>query len=127
MVGPLSTWPSWPEFTVDGEESEKSADLTTFKADIINEYGQESLIKSWLEVCSKLEQVTKEIREKGNKVIPEISFEDFDELSEQKKEEYKTIGCFLIRGVVQKELAEKWVVDLKSYVAENEDMVTGMY
>jgi hypothetical protein len=127
MVGPLSTWPSWPEFTVDGEESEKSADLTTFKADIINEYGQESLIKSWLEVCSKLEQVTKEIREKGNKVIPEISFEDFDELSEQKKEEYKTIGCFLIRGVVQKELAEKWFVDLKSYVAENEDMVTGMY
>jgi hypothetical protein len=127
MVGPLSTWPSWPEFTVDGEESEKSADLTTFKADIINEYGQESLIKSWLEVCSKLEQVTKEIREKGNKVIPEISFENFDELSEQKKEEYKTIGCFLIRGVVQKELAEKWFVDLKSYVAENEDMVTGMY
>ncbi|QKX60558.1 uncharacterized protein TRUGW13939_07703 [Talaromyces rugulosus] len=125
MVGPLSTWPSWPEFTVDSEEREKSADLTTFKTDIINEYGQENLIKSWLKVCSKLEEITKEIREKGNKVIPEITFEDLDQLSEQKKEEYKTVGCFLIRGVVQKELAEKWFVDLKSYVADNEDMVTG--
>jgi hypothetical protein len=127
MVGPLSTWPSWPEFTVDSEEREKSADLTTFKTDIINDYGQENLIKSWLKVCSKLEEITKEIREKGSKVIPEITFGDLDQLSEQKKEEFKTVGCFLIRGVVQKELAEKWFVDLKSYVADNEDKVTGMY
>lgn len=126
MVGPLDTWPAWPEFT-SIPNNEQSDDLANYKSAIIQEYGQEALTKSWLKVCSELEQVTKEIREKGNAVIPEISFSGLQGLSEEQKEEYKKVGCFLIRGVVDKEVAEEWFKNLKSYVAENKELVTGMF
>lgn len=125
MVGPLDTWPAWPEFTSIPND-EQSDDLASYKSAIIQEYGQEALTKSWLKVCSELKKVTKEIREKGSAVIPEISYSDLQSLSQEQKEEYKKVGCFLIRGVVDKDVAEEWFKDLKSYVAENKDLVTGM-
>lgn len=125
MVGPLDTWPAWPEFT-SIPANEQSDDLANYKSAIIQEYGQEALTKSWLKVCSELEKVTKEIREKGNAVIPEISYSDLQSLSEVQKEEYKNVGCFLIRGVVDKDVAEGWFKDLKKYVADNKDLVKGM-
>lgn len=125
MVGPLTTWPAWPEFSSIPND-EQSDDLANYKSAIIQEYGQEALIKSWLKVCSELEKVTKEIREKGNAVIPEISYSELQDLSIKQKEEYKRVGCFLIRGVVEKDVAEEWFKDLKGYVADNKDLVTGM-
>lgn len=123
MIGPLGTWPAWPEFTAD--TAEEAEDLMQYKNSIIKEYGEEKLRASWLKVCSNLEEVTKEIQEKGNKIIPEISCEDLESLSANQKENLKDIGCFLVRGVVQKEVADKWFSDMKSYIADNKEMIKG--
>ena len=107
MIGPLDTWPAWPEFTSIPDE-EQSDDLVNYKSAIIQEYGQEAITQSWLKVCSELEKVTREIREKGSAIIPEISFHDLQSLTEERKEECKKVGCFLIRDVVNQEVAEQW-------------------
>lgn len=123
MIGPLETWPAWPEFTADA--AEKAEDLMQYKNIIIKEYGKGKLRASWLKVCSNLEEVTKEIQEKGNKIIPEISCEDLESLSAEQKDKLKDIGCFLVRGVIQKEVADKWFSELKSYIANNKEMIKG--
>ncbi|OKL62045.1 hypothetical protein UA08_02405 [Talaromyces atroroseus] len=124
MIGSLDTWPAWPEFSLNNN-AERSDDLIQFKKAIIKEYGQENLTRSWVKVCSNLEQITAKIRDAGSTIIPEIAFDQLQYLSEEQKEESKKIGCFIIRGVVQRDLAEKWLKDLKDYVSENRKMVTG--
>jgi hypothetical protein len=44
-----------------------------------------------------------------------------------KKEELKTVGCFVVRGVVSKNEATEWYHQLKGYVAGNKESVTGSW
>ena len=116
-------WPDWPEFIK--EKGEENDDLLKFKHEIVNEFGEESLRRSWLKVCKELEKITDNLAEKGTSAIPEIPFEELFTLSEERKQNLKDIGCFVVRGVVDKDQADKWFSELKTYVAENRAQITG--
>lgn len=123
MPGRLLNWPNWPEFTpTKGEDGD---DLIEFKKAIVDKYGKDALVKSWLKVCKKLETVTDEIAEKGTSVIPDVQFEDFFSLTPEQKNRLKAIGCFVVRNVVDKEQAAEWFENLKQYVAANRASIQG--
>ena len=123
MAGNLSSWPSWPEFTP--ENGEPGDDLAMYKAAIKHEYGQDNLEKSWIKVCHKLEDITREIKEKGSSIIPEIQFKDLSSLTMEQKQKFRDIGCFVIKGVIDREQADQWFDDLKKYVSDNGENITG--
>jgi hypothetical protein len=123
MPGRLRSWPAWPEFTPS--KAEAKDDLVAIKKTIVDEYGQEALTKAWLKTCEALKTVTDDLAERGTGGIPQIEFEDFFKLSDEEKQRFKDIGCFVVRNVVSKEQADQWFADLKDYVAANKSNVSG--
>ncbi|KAL6243499.1 hypothetical protein RBB50_009492 [Rhinocladiella similis] len=123
MPGKLMSWPDWPEFTAS--KAETGDDLIAFKKAIVDKYGQDALVESWLKVCKELESVTDNIAELGSSVIPEVSFDDMFTLSPEKKEELKNVGCFVVRDVFTREQADEWFLNLKEYVAANRASIGG--
>lgn len=113
----------WQEYTQkDGEAGD---DLVQYKKDVVAKYGEEGIKKSWLEVCEALKKVTDEIAEKKTGMIPEVQYSDFAGLSDARKQELKDVGCFVVRGVIEKDVVEEWFKDLKSYIAKNQQDVRG--
>ncbi|KAJ9614904.1 hypothetical protein H2204_014303 [Knufia peltigerae] len=123
MPGKLMSWPDWPEFTPG--KAETGDDLIAYKKAIVDQYGQDALVKSWLKVCKELESVTDRIAELGSSAIPEVSFDDMFTLSPEKKEELKNVGCFVVRDVFTREQADEWFLNLKEYVAANRSSIGG--
>lgn len=123
MPGSLKKWPDWPEF-VNGK-AEPGDDLTQYKKDVAKKFGEENLRRSWLKVCKELEGITDHLAEKGTSAIPEIPYEDLFTLSDERRQQLKDIGCFVVRGVVDRKQADQWFAELKDYVAKNRSNVTG--
>lgn len=127
MPGALQTWPAWPEFTAAKGEADLDGEFVKYKKDLLALYGEDAIRKSWLKVCKDLETITDGIAEKGTSTIPEIRYEDFFDLSPEKKQNLKDTGCFVVRGVVSESLATGWFNELKTYVADNGPKVGGNY
>ena len=126
MPGVLSeAFTSWPVYTSSKGEDAPREELIQYKKDIVAQYGEEAIKASWLKVCKELETLTDEISEKGTSIIPEVSYEEMLDLSEEKKAELQKRGCFVIRGVVSEEQATKWYKDVKKYYEDNKPKVTG--
>lgn len=123
MSGTLATWPDWPVFTKDN--SEGSDDLVGFKRAIIDRYGEEALTRSWLKVCQSLERATDHIARNGSTVIPELDYHELFSLDNEKKEELKGVGCFVVRNVFSRTQADEWFRSLKEYVSDNEKNING--
>ncbi|KIW66464.1 hypothetical protein PV04_05799 [Phialophora macrospora] len=123
MPGKLLSWPDWPEFTA--AEAESGDDLVGYKKTIAEKYGKDNIIKSWLKVCQELESVTDRIAEQGTSVIPEVRFDEIFELAPERKQALKDVGCFVVRGVVSREQADRWFEDLNEYVAANRASISG--
>ncbi|KAK5119742.1 hypothetical protein LTR85_007318 [Meristemomyces frigidus] len=123
MPGALKQWPTWPEFTKDKGEAEK--EFAQYKKDIAEQYGEAALRQSWVKVCKKLESLTDEIAEKGTSMIPVIPFDEIKDLSPEKRAELQSVGCFVVRGVVDRPTADEWFQNAKTYVADNRSSITG--
>lgn len=113
----------WKEFPQ--ETGETGEELVQYKKDIVAKYGDEGIKKSWIEVCALLEKVTKVIAEKKTSMIPDIKFSEFADLSEERVQKLKEVGCLVVRDVIDREEAEGWFMDLKRYIADNKNDVTG--
>lgn len=124
MPGRLANWSDWPEFTT--AKAETADDLITIKKAIVDRYGEESLVKSWLTVCQALAVVTDEIAQKGSGAIPEVQYDEFFSMSTEQKKEIKDIGCLVVRNVFSKDQTRQWFQDLKDYVASNRESISGM-
>jgi hypothetical protein len=120
----LNYWPPWPLFNV--EKGENKPENVTYKRIIVEKYGAESIRRSWLQTCASLQQVTAEIEAKKTDIIPVLTFNEILNASEEKKEELKSLGCFVVRGVVPREEATWWYWDLKGYVEDNKKSITGL-
>jgi hypothetical protein len=120
----LNYWPPWPLFSV--EKGENKPENVTYKRIIVEKYGAESIRRSWLQTCASLQQVTAEIEAKKTDIIPVLTFNEILNASEEKKEELKSLGCFVVRGVVPREEATRWYWDLKGYVEDNKKSITGL-
>ncbi|RFU27655.1 hypothetical protein B7463_g8682, partial [Scytalidium lignicola] len=125
MPGKLETWPTWPEYNFSKSEADPTGSLLQIKQEIISEYGESALRQAWLKVCSELSKITDDIAEKGTDIIPEVNFDELFHLDTEKKEELKDKGCFVVRGVVDKEVADGWFAGLKEYVEKNKQKVIG--
>ena len=123
MLDYTNNWPSWPEFTK--ETGERHPDNVLVKKQIAARYGKEALRQSWTKVCQNLERITKNIAGQQSKVIKEIEYSELTGLSEEKKDEIKKTGCFVIRNVIPRDTANEWFKQLQTYVADNEDAITG--
>ncbi|KIX93494.1 uncharacterized protein Z520_10672 [Fonsecaea multimorphosa CBS 102226] len=123
MPGRLLSWPDWPEFTA--AKAEPGDDLVGYKKAIVDKYGKDNIVQSWLKVCKELKSVTDRIAEHGTAVIPEIQFDEVFSLTPEKKQGLKDVGCFVVRNVFSREEADKWFTDLKEYVAANRSQIKG--
>lgn len=113
----------WPQFV--REEGELDPENVRVKKDIAAEYGEEALRKSWITTCNALNKITRSIEDKQTSLIPELSYDEAMDMSEAKKDELRSVGCFVIRGAVPKETADGWFDDLQGYVNDNKDTITG--
>jgi hypothetical protein len=118
-------WPPWPIFLA--EKGENKPENVTYKRTIVKKYGTEAIRQSWLETCKTLERVTAEIEEKKTDIIPVLTLDEILNASEEEKEHLKSVGCFVVRGVVPRNEATQWYWDLKGYVEENRDSITGTH
>ncbi|KAL6399647.1 hypothetical protein AUP68_17052 [Ilyonectria robusta] len=123
MAGKAATWPDWPEFVKTTAES--GDDLVGYKTAIVEKYGKESLVKSWLKVCKELASVTAKISAAGNSIIPEVQYGDMFTLDPEEKQKLKDTGCFIVRNVYTREQADEWFKNLKDYVAANRPSIRG--
>ena len=123
MPGRLLQWPEWPEYTLD--KAERNDDLVQYKREIIDQYGEDALRQSWLRVCKELAGITDILAGKGTFAIPELRFEDLSTLSDEEKQLCKETGCFVVRDVIPDEETTKLFQDLKRYVADNRDQISG--
>ncbi|KAK5131373.1 hypothetical protein LTR08_000976 [Meristemomyces frigidus] len=69
--------------------------------------------------------LTDEIAEKGSSKIPVLSFEETKNMWPEKRTELQSVGCFVVRGVVDKPTADEWFLNAKSYVEDNKFSITG--
>lgn len=121
----LAVWPDWPEFVSSDVPSEEEEQFKAYKKHIVNEYGEENLRKAWLKTCDDLKTITAELSQKGSAVIPELEFNDLQNLSEEKVNELKKVGCFVIRSVIPAEEATAQFKNVKQYVSDNKDSLHG--
>jgi len=119
----MHTQSDWKEYTLETGETDPI--LKQYKCNIISAYGEEALRTSWLKVCKDLETVTKEIKNKKTSIIQEVDFEDIQKLSQKQIDELKSTGVFVIRGLIPRREADEWFTDLKRYVAENREKISG--
>jgi hypothetical protein len=113
----------WPDYT--RESGQRGSDLIRYKKELVAQYGEENIQRSWIKICKELEVITDEIAKQKSSVIPEIKFADFQNLTPEKKQELQTKGCFVVRQVVSQEKATEWFKDLKQYIADNKEHVSG--
>lgn len=123
MIDPTNDWPAWPEFTK--ETGENDPDNVRIKKEILTKYGEAAIRQSWTKVCQNLALRTEEIAKRQSSIIQEIEYTALSTLSEEKKAELKQTGCFVIRNVIPKSTANEWFQQLQTYVADNEDTITG--
>lgn len=121
----LNYWPPWPLF--NAQKGENKPENIIYKRSIVEKYGAEAIRQSWLQTCAALEQVTAEIEAKKTGIIPVLKLNEILNASEEKKKELKNLGCFVVRGVVPRNEATQWYWNLKSYVEDNREHITGLY
>lgn len=123
MPGKLVEWPNWPEFSL--KTGEHGDDLIGYKKAIVDEFGEEALTQAWLKTCKALKSVTEEIAQAGTAYIPEVKFDELFDLPAERRQQLKDIGCFKVKGVFDRKQADQWFHELKAYVANNKDSISG--
>lgn len=126
MPGVLLDWPAWPEF-MQVENNPLDPDFPKTKNEIVAQYGEAALRQSWLETCANLKLSTETIIRKGSTIIPVLKSEDVlrHGFTEEQKAEIKNVGCFVVQDVIPEKEATDLFQDLKKYVADNQEHITG--
>jgi len=119
----LNYWPPWPLFNT--EKKENKPENAAYKRAIVDKYSEAAIRRSWIRTCKALEKATAEIESKRADIIPALTLDDLLSASQEKKNELRAVGCFVIRGVVPESDATQWYWDLKGYVSDNKEKITG--
>ncbi|CZR57752.1 uncharacterized protein PAC_07641 [Phialocephala subalpina] len=124
MPSKTTSWPSgWPSFTPKDNDPTDTFQKD-LKASIIAEYGADNLKVAWIKTCNALSEVTSRLASQGNTSVP--IFQADDALSDSKAlDAMREAGCCIIRGVIPKPKATQYFEDLKTFIADNKETVTG--
>lgn len=127
MPGVIQNWPAWKEFGVKPDESTRGADFAKAKADVIAEYGEDALRRSWLKVCEDLKAVTDDLSTLGTAAIPTFHMDTIRAhgLSDDERAQVKSRGCCVVRNVIPEAEATSLFQDMKTLVAANPGKVPG--
>ena len=79
----------------------------------------DSLKESWIRVKKALKDGIQEIKELGEGAIPQLNFEELDQLSDEKRAEIHKRGVVVIKGVGPKQEAKSWDAELRNYILAN--------
>ncbi|KAJ3543225.1 hypothetical protein NM208_g3687 [Fusarium decemcellulare] len=129
MTAKVTNWPPWNEFLTPPASvpEDTFTSSSKAKAEVIAQYGEDSLRQGWLKVCKQLEAVTERLAKLGNDAIPVLNMDEFRNggLSETRRSELKSSGCCVVRGVLEKKEATSMFDSLKDFVAENRSDIMG--
>lgn len=78
-----------------------------------------------MKTCKSLTALTAEIEQQATSIIPVLTLDEILNASEEKKDELREVGCFVVRCVVERAEATDWFQGLKGYVADNKAAITG--
>jgi hypothetical protein len=82
--------------------------------------GHEQQVKdSWLRLLHALKRETSIIRSSGGTVIPQVNFNDIENLSSDLRNEIQTRGVMVVRGVLPESYALKLKTDVQIYIKQN--------
>lgn len=126
----MPVWPMWPEFVPDRltlQEYQDEPEFAAVKNAIVQEYGAEKLTTGWKKACAEIAKITEHIKEKGQDVIPDVTFEDIQEgcISPATTESIRQTGCVIVRNVIPAADATEHLRNLKEYVVRNHGRYTG--
>jgi hypothetical protein len=127
MPGVLSSWPAWKEYEHQYDHIPKDPDFAAAKQAIISEYGEEALRQSWLRVCEDLKAITDEISDKRSAIIPVLDTDGIlnHGFTDAEAAEIRRVGCFIARRTIPANTVDQAYQDLRQYVADNRERVTG--
>ncbi|KAL4925246.1 uncharacterized protein BDV17DRAFT_294641 [Aspergillus undulatus] len=98
-----------------GEEFEQ------LKKQIIQQYGEQNLRKSWLEVTSALAKEAETIVSQGSSIIPIVDASELNQLPTAIIDEIKQRGTVVIRNVLSSEYAQELQRQLDEYLRVNKE------
>ena len=127
MPGRARQWPAWRDFTQSDKTSLDEEEALRIKHSIIEEYGEDSLRRSWTKTCKSLESITAQIASQGSAAVPVFEASSILEngFSADEATQLTTTGCCIIRGVIDHEEAKEHYENVKSYVADNRSKIQG--
>lgn len=117
-----ASWSAWPEFTSPAQDRlDLLPEYREILHEIVDQYGESNLTEAFREIC-KILNGRKAVRTDD---VPVIDYNDLPSLGPQKLDEMRDFGCFVIKNVVDKKEVERLFVELKDFVATNDEMIAG--
>ncbi|KAG6337106.1 hypothetical protein ID866_1980 [Astraeus odoratus] len=98
---------------------EMPARFIELKRQIIAAATEERLMASWTDLLQEMAKRTSEIVQHGPDHIPQVNFNDLDNLTPEQLDVIRQKGCVVIRGVVDSVEAVQWKADLDEFIKNN--------
>ncbi|KAF9532701.1 DUF1479-domain-containing protein [Crepidotus variabilis] len=91
------------------------------KATIASSYPnfEANVTNAWAEILAESDKTTKTIKEQGTEYVPQVSFTDLPNLSEDEIEKIRRRGTVVIKDVVDDKQAAAWKDELKQFIQTN--------
>ncbi|WVW80099.1 hypothetical protein I302_102072 [Kwoniella bestiolae CBS 10118] len=88
-----------------------------------DEANQRSLVESWSRLTSRLREVAEEVDRKKQDCIPQITYDDLvSSPTSAVIDSIKTSGSLIVKNVIPRETAERWLEDVKQYIQGNPEV-----
>ncbi|WVF67161.1 hypothetical protein IAT40_001907 [Kwoniella sp. CBS 6097] len=86
-----------------------------------DEANQRALVDSWVRLCERLGQAAVEIERKKQDCIPQVTYEELTSPNPSAStiSALKRAGSFVVRGVVEEDIAKGWLRDCQKYIGDN--------
>ncbi|WWC97020.1 hypothetical protein V866_003897 [Kwoniella sp. B9012] len=85
-----------------------------------DEVNQRALVESWSRLTKRLSEVAEEADRKKQDCIPQVTYEEFTRSpSSNTIEAIKRSGSLIVKNVIERETAERWLKDIEKYIKDN--------
>ncbi|PFH46582.1 hypothetical protein AMATHDRAFT_69546 [Amanita thiersii Skay4041] len=95
-------------------------------ADLKKSLWKDNFVESWRQVLIEAERMVEQIAERGNTMIPRVSFEELKNgLAADQISAIKEVGTVVVKDGIPREEALAWKAAIREYAARNKDQVKG--
>ncbi|UJR08036.1 hypothetical protein I4U23_012313 [Adineta vaga] len=106
--------------SLSGDDMNKPLEprFAQLKKQIVQDH-EEQVRDSWFRLLVALKREIAVIRNSKQSIIPEVNFNDIHNLSENIRNDIRTRGVMVVRGVLSEAFALKLKADVKNYIKQN--------